>query len=88
MTQQEMQFEQLMDRLDIQYTMHKRLDYYLPEFDLLVELKTYECERLIGQLESVTGQSVMVLVGPQAVIAFGKFLERYHKTKEQQNDSK
>lgn len=46
-----------------------RLDFYLPGFDLYVEVKAYSCERLHGQLESANAGPcpVMVLVGLRSV---------------------
>ena len=72
MTQQEAQFEDMMRKLRIEFVSGQeagapRIDYYLPEMGLLVELKTWETERLLSQLGSVTGRAVMVLVGPDAV---------------------
>jgi hypothetical protein len=46
-----------------------RLDFYLPEFGLYVEVKTYECPRLLDQIKSV-----LILCGLHSVSAFRRFL--------------
>ena len=48
------------------------LDFYLPQFGLAVEVKAWSCKRLVRQLEGRTG--VMVLIGLDAVRAFGRML--------------
>jgi len=78
-TMQERDFEELLRSLRIKFTDGKvagfeRIDYYLPEFKLLVELKTYESDRLFSQLESASGQNILVLVGPHSVSALENLL--------------
>lgn len=79
MTQQEEQFESLCRDLGITFKSGTeggapRIDYWLPDFGLLVELKTYETERLYSQLQSVSGLPVLVLCGPEAVCKFRDLL--------------
>ena len=78
MTEQEAGFEALMRELGIPFVagtaVGVRVDYYLPGFDLYVELKTWETDRLMDQLRSLTGESILVLVGPQSIKQFGAFL--------------
>lgn len=73
---QEEQFVAVLTELGVSYRRPAgRLDFYLPDFNLYVELKTYPCERLEGQLESVMPSPVMVLCGPDSVAAFREFLK-------------
>jgi hypothetical protein len=53
-----------------------RLDFYLPDYGLYVEVKAYSTERLHAQLESVNAGPVpvMVLIGIGSVRAFGQML--------------
>lgn len=48
-----------------------RLDFFLPEFGLYVEVKAYSSERLHSQLESVNAGAVpvMVLIGLSSIVA-------------------
>lgn len=80
MTLQEEQFEDLCTRFNLRFQRGlivgaARIDYYLPEMGLYVELKTWECERLHEQLQTITGKSCMVLVGPDSIAAFERLLD-------------
>lgn len=57
----------------------KRLDFYLPDQGLYVELKAYMCSRLETQVNSVNEGAgpVMVLIGLAAVEAFGDLIRDY-----------
>jgi hypothetical protein len=80
----EKRFEGLLVEAGIEFARPERLDtdpttldYYLPAFDLYVELKGYHTPRLARQLERVPRRSsVLVLVGPQSVAAFFHFAQR------------
>jgi hypothetical protein len=57
-------------------TPNNRMDFYLPEVNLYVEVKAWPTPRLIPQLESVINHTpVMVLVSLRAVEAFEKLLD-------------
>ena len=80
MTAQEHQFEKLMAEYGILFEPGRkhnadRIDYFLPDCNMLVELKTYETPRLHEQLETVSGRSVMVLVGPGSIEDFRLMLK-------------
>lgn len=53
------------------------VDFHLPEYGLYVEVKAYATERMVEQLirSELDGGPVMVLVGLEAVRAFGRLLE-------------
>jgi hypothetical protein len=76
----ELEFAALLDKFKISYSRPDqtkgggRLDFYLPEFRLYVEVKTYECPRLLDQIKSVNGESVLILCGQDSVSAFRRFL--------------
>lgn len=56
----------------------KRVDYFLPEHNLYVELKAHPSPRLDEQLESCgPGASIMVLCGPNSVDSFVSFALRF-----------
>ena len=75
-------FEGFLGRYGIKFTRPEReqggngpngsLDYFLPDYGLLVELKAWSCERLHRQIGD--RQNVMVLVGMDAVLGFGHIL--------------
>ena len=48
------------------------LDFHLTDFDLLVEVKDYACERMVSQIGNRT--NVIVLVGRNAVKGFDNLL--------------
>jgi hypothetical protein len=53
------------------------LDYYLPAFDLYVELKAYHSPRIATQLARVPRRAnALVLMGPHSVAAFARLVER------------
>ena len=79
----ELAFDNLCDIFDLEYVRpdHSdnpkgRLDFYLPYFDLYVEVKAHSCERLHEQLESVAGKPVIALIGKQSVDALYRLLAR------------
>lgn len=79
-TPEEKQFADIMARLGIQAERPEknggRVDFYLPTFDMFVEIKQHPCERLPEQMESCgANASVMVLCGPRAVYSFGVMLD-------------
>lgn len=53
-----------------------RVDFYLPDFELFVEVKAYSCERLHEQLESIDAgrNAAMVLIGVKSVAAFARMI--------------
>jgi hypothetical protein len=65
----ELEFAALLDEFKISYSRPDqtkgggRLDFYLPEFRLYVEVKTYECPRLLDQIKSVNGETFLSFVG-------------------------
>lgn len=71
----EQEFMKLCDDYGIVYTRPERaggrIDFYLPEFKLYVEVKAHSCERLHSQLESIEAgkNAAMVLIGIEAVRA-------------------
>jgi hypothetical protein len=79
----EAEFEQLCSDFEIRYErpeqQGERLDFFLPDFWLYVEVKHYACERMVAQAESVGGP-VMFLVGPDSVNALRKLLEDGRKS--------
>lgn len=71
-------FIKLMWKYDISFDRPERIGgriyFYLPLFDMYVEVKAHSCERLHDQLESVSGRPVMVLIGVQSVRALDEML--------------
>lgn len=76
------EFENLLISLNIRFSRPERdastpinLDFYLPDYDLYVEVKTFHTNRLVKQLEILPQDSnVLVLTGLNSVKAFRKLL--------------
>jgi hypothetical protein len=74
----EKQLDALLTKAGIGFTRPDRdrhdptnLDFYLPDFNLYVEVKQYHSPRITGQLAQVPRQvSAIVLQGPNAVLDF------------------
>ena len=66
--------------LGIKYTRPEhaggRIDFYLPAFDLYVEVKAWPTPRIVAQLESVEAgkNAAMVLVGMESIRALRQLL--------------
>jgi len=58
----------------IAYEYHAPLDFYLPAFDLHVEIKAGYTDRLARQLKSVNGGDVMVLQGFESIEKFKRLI--------------
>ena len=71
-------FEAILVSLGVDYTRPERdgdhLDFYLPDFDLAVEVKAAPTKRLHRQLTASRHGDVLVLVGFDAVEKFRQFL--------------
>lgn len=78
----EKQFVALLDEFSIEYlrpeqdvTIPTNLDFYLPDFDLFVEIKCFHSDRISRQLSSVPHRSnALVIMGPQSITAFRRFI--------------
>jgi hypothetical protein len=58
-----------------------QLDFYLPDFDLYVEIKRFHTPRLTNQLALVPSTSnAMVLMGNKAIDAFINLIQRKNTT--------
>ena len=76
----EANFKFFMEKAGIKYVVDpecktRRLDFYLPEFELYVELKTWACDRMVPQLNAFAGKCIIVLVGHESVFQFGLLLK-------------
>lgn len=68
----------ILERSGIEFTRPERdrndptnLDFYLPAFDVYIEVKQFHSDRIARQLASVPEKSTaIVLVGPSAIAAF------------------
>ena len=93
----EMAFEQVLIAFDIRYTCPDQekgvrrerhqtaLDFYLPDFNVSVEVKSASCERMHAQIRNSgkEDEGVIVLVGLGAVQAFCNLLAYARAKKEQ-----
>ena len=70
----------LLDDAGIAYTRpereERRLDFYLPDLDLAIEVKGFLSERLHGQLEAADYDNVMVLIGPRSIDQFEQLVKQ------------
>jgi hypothetical protein len=81
-----------LDARDIEYERPEQLarhptnlDFYIPEFDLYVEVKQFHTDRIASQISTVPkDSSVMVLVGPNSVDAFFRFVDQFNAPVAQQ----
>lgn len=82
--QLEASMEAFFERHSITYTRPERtkdtqstLDYYLPRYNLSIEVKAYATERLVTQIvkSGLDAGPVMVLIGLDGVLAFIKMIE-------------
>jgi hypothetical protein len=72
----ETQFKTLLDQYGIEYIEQpgKKVDFFLPLFNLYVEVTAHATERTLDVLESLDGKNVLVLVGLGSVKAFQDLL--------------
>ncbi len=87
-TPQEREFAQVMDSMGIKYsrpeTAGGRVDFYLPELQLSVEVKQHPTPRLHDQLESCgRNASIMVLCGKDSVQAFASLFTRLRQREQE-----
>jgi hypothetical protein len=64
----EKEVEELLIKTNIKYTRNQRLDFYLPDYDVYIEVKQYHSHRSIEQLASQ--ENIILLQGKKAVEFF------------------
>jgi hypothetical protein len=57
----------------------RHLDFYLPEFDLYIEVKRFHTDRTAEQMKRVP--DILVIQGMKAAVSFVKMIGGYHQRK-------
>lgn len=68
----EVAIENILKARGLKYTCNQRLDFYLPDYDMYIEVKEYPSERSSAQLESQ--ENVILIQGKKSVEFFKDLL--------------
>lgn len=66
-----------LERAGIKFSTNQRLDFYLPDFDIYLEVKRYDTPRVLSQLESQ--ENIILIQGKKSVAAFVNLLSKNKK---------